>query len=404
MIVRKRVAWWPLLTALVVVCACSPPAKPGPARGQGATLHARMLVLDSHLDTPVNFGRAGWKFSARHSYPTDLSQVDLPRMTDGGLDGGFFVIFTPQGPLTAAGYADARDFAIRRARGIRLMAEELPGQVGLALTPADARRLAAQGKRVIFQSMENSYPLGDSIVGLADFYDRGVRLAGPVHFKNNQFADSATDVPQWNGLSPLGREWVAEMNRLGMLIDASHASDAAFDQMLALSRTPIILSHSGPKAVFDHPRNIDDARLRALAAKGGVIQINSVYLVAPSTDPAWDAIGEQHEHIEDMTEAQQRDLIRRAQAAEARSPHTTATFNMFMASLLHALKVVGPEHVGIGADWDGGGGVRGMEDVAALPKVTAALKAAGYSDADIEKIWSGNLLRVLQKAEDGADH
>jgi membrane dipeptidase len=385
--------------ALLLLAGCGQQMEPGQHPGG---LHYRLLVLDSHLDTPVHFGRKGWSIADRHSFPTDLSQVDLPRMRDGGLDGGFFVIYTPQGPLTKDGFADARVYALKRAAEIRQEVQANPGAMELAYTPDDARRIASAGRRVVFQSIENSYPLGESVAALADFHSRGVRMASPVHFLDNQFADSATDTPKWHGLSPLGREWVAEMNRLGMLIDASHASDEAFDQMLALSKTPIILSHSGPKAAFDHPRNIDDTRLRALAAKGGVIQINSVYLVPRNPSPAWATLTDERDKIYDLTPDQQKDLIARTAAEQARNPYTSATFDMFMASLLHALKVVGPDHVGIGADWDGGGGVIGMEDVAALPKVTERLKAAGYSDDDIGKIWSGNLLRVLQAAENGA--
>ncbi|WP_239018279.1 dipeptidase [Sphingomonas flavalba] len=386
---------------LVALAACSGPLRP--SQGSPDSFHNQLLVLDSHLDTPVHFGRPGWNIADRHGFVDDLSQVDLPRMVDGGLDGGFFVIFTPQGPLTPDAYTKAHMFALRRAGEIRQVVQRHPGALALVTTPAEARQAAADGRRVVFQSIENSYPLGTSTAALEDFYDRGVRMASPVHSRNNQFADSTTDTPQWHGLSPLGREWVAEMNRLGMLIDASHASDEAFDQMLALSRAPIILSHSGPRAVFDHPRNIDDARLTALAAKGGVVQINSVFLAPTNQSPAWRALLDERDKLHEMTPQEQKALARRTAAEESRDPYITATFELFMASLLHTLKLVGPDHVGIGADWDGGGGVRGMEDVAALPRITDRLKAAGYSDADIAKIWSGNLLRVVQAAQDAAD-
>jgi membrane dipeptidase len=189
------------------------------------------------------------------------------------------------------------------------------------------------------------------------------------------------------------------MNRLGMIIDASHASDAVFDQLMALSKTPIILSHSGPRAMFDHPRNLDDARMRRLAKAGGVLQVNSVYLVPLNSDPEWDAIQHRQERFAVMSPAERRALVADTAALEARLPHTKADFDLFMQSLLHAIDVMGVDHVGIGADWDGGGGVVGMEDVAALPKVTARLRKAGYRDADIEKIWSGNVLRLLGQAE-----
>jgi membrane dipeptidase len=363
---------------------------------------AKPLMLDTHLDTPVHFGREGWDIAKRHTYADDMSQLDLPRMDEGGLDGGFFVIYTPQGPLDAAGFASARDWALMRAAHIRETVAAHPDKLALAFRAEDAARIAAAGKKVVFQSIENSYPIGTDLTLLATFRRLGVRMAGPVHFKVNQLADSATDKPRWHGFSPLGRKWVAEMNRLGMVIDGSHASDEVFDQMLALSKTPIILSHSGCKAVFDHPRNLDDARIARLAAAGGVIQINSVYLIKREKSPVMDAIGDRMEVIDQLPAEQQALLLADNKAAMAEDRRPRANFDRFMENILHALKVAGVDHVGIGADWDGGGGVIGMEDVADLPKVTAALKQAGYSDQDVEKIWSGNVLRVLRAAEDYA--
>ena len=369
------------------------------ANSSDRALHERLLVLDSHLDTPMHFGRVGWDITKRHSFANDLTQLDLPRMAEGGLDGGFFVIYTPQGELTPEGYLKARAHALYRAAVIHRTVADHPDRLELAYTPADAVRIAAAGKRIVFQSIENSYPLGEDVALLRTFRDLGVRMAGPVHFRNNQFADSATDKPRWNGLSPLGRRWVAEMNRLGMIIDASHASDAVFDQMLALSRTPIILSHTGPKAAFDHARNIDDARLKKLAAKGGVIHINSVYLIAPDRNPKRDEIGDRAEILERLSPEEQQQVITARAAIDREVPPQRATFDMFMNSLLHCLKLVGPDHVGLGADWDGGGGVAGMEDVSDLPKITARLRQAGYSEADLRKIMGGNLLRVLGQVE-----
>ncbi|WP_448662876.1 dipeptidase [Sphingomonas sp. CJ20] len=364
--------------------------------------HDQMLVLDTHLDTPELFEHPGWRFDRWHDRDFDKSQVDLPRMQQGGLDGGFFVIYTSQGPLTADGFAKARDAALLRATWIQRVVAANPDTMAFATRAADAARIAATGKRIVYQSIENSYPLGEDLGLLATFYALGVRMAGPVHFRNNQFADSATDTPRWNGLSPLGRQWVAEMNRLGMVIDASHASDAVFDQLLTLSKTPIILSHSGPKAIFDHPRNLDDERMRRLARAGGVMQINTVYLVAPDRDEARSKVSARQDDWWALSDAAQRALIADKAAADAANPYAGADFELFMKSLLHAIAVMGVDHVGIGADWDGGGGVRGMEDVSLLPKVTARLRKEGFKDSDIAKIWSGNALRLLQQAEDAA--
>lgn len=368
-----------------------------------AQVHARLLTLDSHLDTPVLFERPGWSFAARHDFDTDRSQVDLPRM-DAGLDGGFFVIYTPQGPLTPAGYAAALRAATRRADALGLTLVTFRDRIGLATVAEDAAALDRAGRRVAYLSIENSYPLGDDVasmrINLRRFHARGVRMAGPVHSRNNQFADAATDTPRWNGLSPLGRAWVAEMNRLGLVIDGSHASDAALDQMIALSKSPVVLSHSGPRALFDHPRNVSDAAMRRLAASGGVMQINSVFLVPLASTPRVDALLARGGGLEGQSPAQQAATLAAVRALHAGpEPYTTATFDMFMASLLHALDVMGVDHVGLGADWDGGGGAAGMMDVAALSRVTERLLAAGYVEADLQKIWSGNLLRLVSRAE-----
>jgi membrane dipeptidase len=365
--------------------------------------HGQMLVLDTHLDTPEFFEHPGWDFARWHDRDFDKSQVDIPRMEQGGLDGGFFVIYTGQAELSPAGYAKARNAALTRAMWIQRVVAANPDKLAFATTAADAARIAKTGKRIVYQSIENSYPLGEDVTLLQWFYDHGVRMASPVHFRNNQFADSATDkVKRWNGFSPLGRQWLAEMNRLGMMVDLSHASDDVFDQALALSKSPVILSHSGPRAIYDHPRNLDDDRMRKLARAGGVMQINSVYLVPLDSNKAREAVQERQDDWWVLSPAEQRKLMADKAVADATGPYAGADFELFMKSLLHAIKVMGVEHVGIGADWDGGGGVRGMEDVTALPKITARLRKAGLSNADIEKIWSGNVLRVMKAAEDAA--
>jgi membrane dipeptidase len=365
--------------------------------------HEEMLVLDTHLDTPVLFEREGWDFSRWHEYAWDGSQVDIPRMEAGGLDGGFFVIYTPQGGLDPAAMTKAKADALLRATAIQRVVASQPDKLAFATTADDAERLHKAGKHIVFQSIENSYPLGEDLSLLGTYYRLGVRMAGPVHSKNNQFADSATDTPRWNGLSPLGRQWVAEMNRLGMIIDGSHSSDAVFDQMLALSKAPIILSHSGPKAMFDHKRNIDDERMRRLAKAGGVMFVNSVFLVPFDNSDARSAISDRQEEWESLSAADRRRLVTDKAALDARAPYTTATFDLFMKSLLHTISVMGVDHVGLGADWDGGGGVIGMDDVAALPQITARLRKEGFSDADIAKIMGGNLLRVLRAVERQAE-
>lgn len=381
----------PVLTAALLVAAL-------PAHAE--TLHQRMLTLDTHLDTPMHFARPGWDFGAKHTYENDLVQVDLGRMDEGDLDGGFFVIYTGQGPLTPDGYREAKRFALDRADLILSTIEKYSDRLSLATTAADAERIDREGKRFGYLSIENSYPLGEDISLLGEFYKRGVRMASPVHTGTNQFADSSTDKPIWNGLSPLGRKWVEEMNRLGMIVDASHASDAAFDQMLALSKTPVILSHSGSKTIWEHPRNLDDARIRKLAAAGGVICVTTVYLTTMNFTPERTALFARLEEIGSLSPREQERLVRETRALDAVLPIQKSDFETFMKGLLHIIKVAGVDHVGFGADWDGGGGLRGIEDIGGLPKVTERLRAEGYSEADIQKMWSGNVLRLLRLAEE----
>ena len=371
-------------------------------------LHQRLLVLDSHLDTPLTLTRPGWNIVERHGYRQDGSQVDLPRMREGGLDGGFFAVYTPQGPRTEEGRAYASAYGLATLTRIRDVIDRNPDSFALALTADDARRIAAQGKRVVFISMENADPLSSDPELLNTYYRQGLRMLGLVHFMNNDLADSATALPEWKGLSPKGRDLVQRANRLGILLDVSHASDAVFDQMLALSTAPIIASHSSSRAVNPHPRNLDDNRVRQLAAKGGVIQVNaySDYLIPlkqnPERNKAMAALGARFHNLAALSPEQVKDLYQERDTINERFAQPKADLDVFMKHLLHLLDVAGPEHVGIGADWDGGGGLSDLEDVSQLPVITQRLLDAGYTEQQVENIWSGNLLRVLQAAQSAA--
>jgi membrane dipeptidase len=387
---------------LALVLASAAQAQPQTQTASAQAVHDSLLTLDTHLDTPENFARPGWDMMDRHKI-SDRSQVDYPRMVEGGLKGGFFAIYTAQGPRTVEGDRAARDFAIMRGVEIREMVAKHGDKFEQAFKADDAAAIMAKGKRFVFMSIENSYPIEGDLSLMSTFQALGVRLIGPAHFKDNDLADSATDKPEWHGLSPLGRQFVAEANRLGLMLDASHSSDDVLDQMMALSKTPVILSHSGCKAVNDNPRNIDDAHLKALAADGGVIQINSLssYLIPTPKNPERDAaMGALMKKAQGAsTPAQQQALEAEFAAIEAKYPQPKATFDDFMKHMLHALKVAGVDHVGVGADMDGGGGVVGMEDITGYPKITAALLKAGYTKDDIAKIWGGNVLRVMRQAE-----
>ncbi len=364
-------------------------------------LHHRLLTLDAHLDAPVHLGRPGWHFGDRHLLENDVAQVDLPRMEDGNLSGGFFVTYTEQGPSTAEGYAAAKRAAVTRSEQIDHMLATYTDRIGLALCSDDARRLHDLCRCIAFKSIENSYFMGEDLEALQEFHDLGVRMAGLVHNRANQFGDSATAAAAWNGLSPLGREWLAEANRLGIVVDASHASDAAFDQILAESTAPIVLSHSGSRWVHDAPRNIDDGRVRDLAATGGVICFATIFLSAMRAGPERLELFRRHGRIYRLDPEAQSELARRWNSLDASEPMWDADLDRYMAGLLHVIDVAGIDHVAFGADWDGGGGFPGMDDITVLPTITERLSARGISEDDLAKLWSGNLLRVMDAAQMG---
>ena len=369
--------------------------------------HDDMLALDSHLDTPLVLDRAGFDISHRHDWMQDYAQVDLPRMKEGGLDGGFWVIYTAQGPLTEQGYAKALAHARQRSVVIDEMVSNLSDDFALALQADEAARIAASGKRVVYKSIENAYPLGTNIDLLDEFYAAGVRMVGLVHSRNNQFADSSTDKAgqKWGGLSPLGRALIKRANALGMIVDLSHAHDEALAQAIALSTTPIILSHSGAAHLYEHPRNVPDALLKKLAQSGGVIQINSLsgYLRDLNTDPRrlpeFIGLYRKYQNAPGGMRENHKAFIADRRALDKKYPPDYAELSDVMDHIFHALALMGPDHVGIGLDWDGGGGVNGLQDVSDLPKITEALRAASVSTQTIEKIWSGNMLRLLRLAE-----
>ncbi len=371
---------------------------------EARALHERILTLDSHLDTPAMFDDSKWDIMQKHEPGAGENQVDYPRMVEGGLDGGLWVIYTGQGERTLAGNRKARDHGLTRLIQIHQLLAAHPDQFELAVTPDDARRIEKAGKRVVFISMENSSPLTTDPSLLQFYYDKGLRVLGLVHTSNNDFADSSNKPPEWKGLSPKGKELVAEANRLGLVLDQSHAADAVFDQLMELSKAPIILSHSSADAIFDHMRNIDDARLKRLAEKGGVIQVNAFggYLKASNRTPEYDmalrALNERYYGTVPGSPEQLKYLGER-KALDEKFNIYVATIDDFFEHLKHILAVVGPDHVGFGADWDGGGGVIGMEDITDLPKVTAWLIQQGYTEQQIANMWSGNLLRVMAEAQ-----
>ena len=404
--------------AIFVAAACSGPTQIEAVEHESeqmgelktsADIHEDLIVFDSHLDTPANFRNENYSLIADNPTVLGSVQVDLPKMRRGGLDGGFWVIYTAQGPLTDEAYTAAFEAAMTRMEDIHTAADAHSDYFEIATRASDAQRIVSNGKRVMYISMENSYPIGLDLANMEKFYDLGLRMIGPVHFRDNQFADSATDLTtdSYGGLSELGEQLVREANRLGMVVDGSHAGDDTVRDIMAISTTPIILTHTGVKAIYDHPRNIDDSLLKEIANDGGVIQINGLGAYLEALEPSPERVKALEElkdeaggrDISELTADEQLVFMAKYQEIDAKYPAPVSTFDKFMEHLLHALSVVGPEHIGMGADWDGGGGVEGLEDVSYLPKVTAALMDAGYSEEDLANIWSGNMLRLLALAE-----
>ncbi|RYG34997.1 MAG: membrane dipeptidase, partial [Burkholderiales bacterium] len=369
------------LLSAVSLAACattSTPAAPAPQNLAGVSpevyaMHQRFMTLDTHLDTPAFLDTArDYDIMERHSYERDGSQVDYPRMIDGGLDGGFWAIYMGQGPLTPEGYQQVRDKALIRATSIHKMVAANPGVFEIALTSADAKRIFDSGKKIVYLSMENSYELGEDISLLDSFYKLGVRMAGPVHNGTNQLADSTNPGPvgnKWGGLSPMGKEYVKRANELGIILDGSHSSDATIEQMIDLSATPIILSHHGCDGVHEHPRNLSDALLKKMAAKGGVIHMNALGAFlkdlpqSKERSDAMQALRQKYSNSDQLTGAAYEAFLDERVAINKQFPENRATFEDYMEQILYAIKLVGVDHVGFGADWDGGGGVEGYDDV-----------------------------------------
>ena len=402
-----------LAGALLLAVAAGAQAGTGPTKisERARAMQAQAINLDTHLDTPALFAQPGWKISDRHAFKDDGSQIDYPRMVEGGLDGGFWVIYTGQGARDEAGNRKARDAGLVRLAEIREMVAANADTFELATTADDAARIKAAGKKSVYISMENAYPLEHDPSLLGFYYKQGLRMISLAHIGHNDFADSAgmgtEPEGEHGGLSDKGRALIAEANRLGIILDQSHASNAVFDQMLELSKAPIILSHSGAYDLFAHSRNIDDARIRALAKKGGVIQVNSLgaYLIDTGATPEYRAerrkLYDAYDKAGSDTErAQARDGLA---ALDAKYGIRKADFDDYMRHLLHIIEVAGWEHVGLGADWDGGGGVAGYEDISALPKVVQALLDAGYSDKQVGAILGGNTVRLIREVQALAD-
>ncbi len=366
-------------------------------------IHAKALTIDTHVDI------SGATYATPALDPGTLTNLkcDLVKMKAGGLDGVFLAVFVGQRPdLTPAGYKAAYDQAIAKFDAIDRLTKMHPDLAEPARTPADVERIVKTGKRAIMIGIENGYPAGTDLATLREFYARGARYMTLVHTTHNQLADSSgPKEPLYNGLSEQGKKVVAEMNRLGMMVDLSHASARSFWDAIAISKAPIIESHSGCAAITPSDRNLTDEQLTALAKNGGVIQIVALneYLKTPSPERA-KAIQALRAELDRSGQGAAREKLyatyeERMKGIDAKYPG--ATLEDFVNHIDHAVKVAGIDHVGIGTDFDGGGGIPGFGDHSEALNVTVELVKRGYSDEQIAKIWGGNLLRVWREVEKG---
>ncbi|MGV3556703.1 dipeptidase [Larkinella arboricola] len=381
-------------------------------------IHEKAFTVDTHADTPMLLSRGGFDVTKENDPRTTNSKVDYPRMRKGGLDAIFWAVYLGQGPRTPEGHEAAKQKALGIFDAIETTLKKTSSEAELATTPQDALRIGKTGKRVIFIGVENGYPMGHDLSMLKTFYDRGARYMTLCHSSNNDICDSSTDPKgaEYQGLSPMGEQVVAEMNRLGMMIDVSHVSDSTFYDVIRLSKVPIIASHSGAKAVCDHPRNLTDDMLKALAKNGGVVQLNllSDYVKtippSPEREAAQKALFEKW-GVKDrrsmmgamskLSEEDQQKARAEFMDLNKKYPAQLATVKDAIDHIDHIVKLIGIDHVGMGADFDGGGALADCFDVSQYENFTVEFVRRGYSRKDIEKIWSGNFFRVMKAVEKG---
>jgi membrane dipeptidase len=368
-------------------------------------IHHRAYVIDTHTDAPMKLVESDFNMAERHEAPD--SRIDFPRLREGDVDAVFFGLFTSQRERTSENCDKAYRLANQMIDSTYAVIQSNPQMVAIATSPDDIIRISKQNKTAICLGMENGFPLAKDVTRVSEFYKKGVRYITLCHTANNDICDSSTDPlgSESNGLSSFGKEVVIEMNRLGMIVDVSHMSDKAFYDVLALSISPVIASHSSARALCDHPRNMSDDMLRALAENGGVIQICILgdYIVAADTSTV---NYQKHKELEvkyNNWKFANDDERHRAWVAydsiDNNFPPVLPTIAQAVDHIDHVVKVAGIDHVGIGSDFDGGGGLADCVDVAGYPKITAELLKRRYSEKEIDKIWGGNFLRVFRSVE-----
>ena len=394
-------------------------AQPSPSDKHARELHPRLLTLDTHKDIRPNLAseEVPEDEAAREAFKlrTDprvwgKNQVDFPKMRAGGLDCAFYIVYVGQKELTDEGFAWAKSQALSKFDAIERQARRFPQDIVLARTPDEVRAAHAAGKLVSCIGIENGYAMGEDLSLVAEYHRRGARYMSLTHNQHSQLGDSNIPAePLHGGLSDLGRRAIDEMNRIGIMVDISHSAKSTMLQALEHSKVPVLASHSGVHALCDHPRNLDDEQLIALAKNGGVLQCVAfdIYVVSATLREA--ARAELRKTLglppgrmtrsdgSPEMQAKLKALQEGSREIEARFPK--ATVSDFVDHIDHAVKIMGIDHVGISSDFDGGGGIAGWNNAAETLNVTLELVKRGYSDGDIAKVWSGNTLRLWSQVE-----
>ena len=370
-------------------------------------IHKKVLTLDTHADTPLRMIEPGFSMSDRHDPNETGSKVDYPRMIEGGLDAIFFAAFVAQDIRDDKGNFRAKNLCIQMIDSILSSIQQNSDVVGLALNPEDAYSLEKEGKRAIYIGIENGYPIGEDLSNIETYYKKGVRYITLVHSSNNDLADSATDPagPEHNGISEFGSKVVKEMNRLGIMVDVSHGSDAVFYDAIKISKAPIIATHSNARSVTNHKRNMTDDMLKLIAKNGGVVQLTmlSNYLRDPVPNITAEKLKKELlssiKPIDQMTTLEKETMRKRLNEIDDNYPIAPANLKNVVDHIDHIVNVAGIDHVGIGCDFDGGGGINGVFDVSQVMNITIELVKRGYNEDQIAKIWGGNLIRVFSEVQ-----
>jgi membrane dipeptidase len=368
-------------------------------------LHREILTVDTHCDTPMNIVQAGFDLGVKH----ERGCVDFPRMNEGGLNAEFFAVFTSQGPRNDTAYDKVHEQVLIIFDAIHKNVEKNSSMAQVAYAPDDAYRLKKEERIAAFIGVENGYPIGKDVTRIKQYYDLGARYITLCHSSNNDICDSSTDPkgPEHNGLSAFGVEVIKEMNRIGMMIDVSHISDKSFYDVLKTSSAPVIASHSSSRALCSSPRNLTDDMLLALKANGGVIQICilSAYIKTPEPNPELqDLLQKLKDKFGDpsLLTDEQKKQYRDERWDIVNKYRKLATVADVVDHIDHVVQVVGIDYVGIGTDFDGGGGVDGCRTVAEMKNITIELLRRGYTRQEISKIWGGNIMRVFSQVQSSA--